>query len=188
MRRASVLFPAPAGPSIATVMRLLLNYSCNHMSRVKHYDAGSNPPCMKATFLLGRILFGGFFLYNGINHFKNHNMLAQYAGAKKVPAPEAAVAMSGALLAIGGTSILLGLKPKIGAAALVAFLAGVSPSMHDFWNAADAQQRQSDMIHFMKNLALLGAALSLMGIEEPWPASLAAGQLGSASVPHRIAA
>jgi len=23
---------------------------------------------MKARFLIGRILFGGFFLYNGINH------------------------------------------------------------------------------------------------------------------------
>jgi len=156
------------------------------MSLAKHYAAGSNPPFMKATFLLGRILFGGFFLYNGINHFKNLNMLAQYAGAKKVPAPEAAVAMSGALLTIGGASILLGLKPKVGAAAILAFLATASPSMHDFWNAADPQQRQSDMIHFMKNLALLGAALSFMGIEEPWAASVA--QPGRTSVPSRIAA
>jgi len=188
MRRARVLLPAPAGPSIATVMRLLFNYSCNHMSLAKHYGTGSNPPFMKATFLLGRILFGGFFLYNGINHFKNLKMMSQYAGAKKIPAPEAAIALSGTLLTIGGASILLGLKPKIGAAAIVAFLAGVSPSMHDFWNAADPQQRQSDMIHFMKNLALLGAALSLMGIEEPWPASVPVGQPESNSVPRLVAA
>lgn len=50
---------------------------------------------MKPVFLIGRILFGGFFLYNGINHFKNRNMLAQYAGAKNVPMPEAAVMASG---------------------------------------------------------------------------------------------
>ena len=24
---------------------------------------------MKFAFLLGRLMFGGFFLYNGINHF-----------------------------------------------------------------------------------------------------------------------
>src|SRR5689334_10706513 len=127
---------------------------------------------MKAPFLLGRIIYGGFFLYNGINHFKNLKTLSQYAAAKNVPAPEIAVGVSGALLIIGGTSILLGMKPKIGSAALLAFLAGVSPAMHDFWNNADPQQRQNDLIHFMKNLALSGGALAMMSIEEPWPTSV----------------
>ena len=125
---------------------------------------------MRPFFLLGRLLFGGFFLYNGMNHFKNHGTLSQYAGAKKVPAPEVAVGGSGALLLLGGLSIILGLKPRIGAAALLVFLAGVSPAMHDFWNASDPQQRQNDTIHFMKNMALFGAALALMAVQEPWPA------------------
>ena len=73
---------------------------------------------------------------------------------------------------IGGASILLGLKPKVGAAAIVGFLAGVSPIMHDFWRMEDPNQRTNDMINFAKNMALLGAALALMGIEEPWPASV----------------
>jgi len=127
---------------------------------------------MKALFLLGRVVFGGFFLYNGINHFMQLKGLAQYAGAKKVPAPEVAVGASGALLLIGGASIVLGLKPKIGALAIVAFLMSVSPMMHDFWTSEDPQDRMNNMIHFMKNMALLGAALALMGVEEPWPASV----------------
>ena len=28
------------------------------------------------------------------------------------------------------------------------------------------------MINFSKNMALLGAAIALMGMEEPWPASV----------------
>jgi hypothetical protein len=28
------------------------------------------------------------------------------------------------------------------------------------------------MIHFSKNMALLGAAIALMGVDEPWPASV----------------
>ena len=28
---------------------------------------------MKPLLLIGRILFGGFFLYNGINHFRQHD-------------------------------------------------------------------------------------------------------------------
>jgi len=127
---------------------------------------------MKSLFLIGRLLFGGFFLYNGINHFKQKDTLAQYTAAKNVPAPKLAVTLSGAAMIIGGASILLGLKPKVGATAIVGFLAGVSPIMHDFWRMEDPNQRTNDMINFAKNMALLGAALALMGIEEPWPASV----------------
>jgi hypothetical protein len=48
--------------------------------------------------------------------------------------------------------------------------------MHDFWKHEDPQQRQNEMIHFMKNVAMLGGALALMGVEEPWPASVPVGQ------------
>ncbi len=126
---------------------------------------------MKAIFFLGRMIFGGFFLYNAINHFKQQEAMAQYASAKDVPMPQQAVAASGVLLAVGGASLILGLKPKLGAAALVAFLAAVSPTMHDFWNQEPGQET-NDMIHFSKNMALLGAVLALMGVPEPWPASL----------------
>jgi uncharacterized membrane protein YphA (DoxX/SURF4 family) len=131
---------------------------------------------MKVPFLIGRLLFGGFFLYNGINHFKERKQLSQYAGAKHVKMPEIAVPTTGALLLIGGTSILLGIKPKIGALAIAGFLAGVSPVMHDFWRAEDPNQRQNDMINFFKNIALLGGTLALMSVEEPWPTSVPVAQ------------
>src|SRR5260370_11282564 len=127
---------------------------------------------MKAAFLIGRLAFGGFFLYNGINHLKQHKNLAQYAAAKNVPMPEHAVTASTVLLLLGGASILLGTKPKIGTAAIIAFLAAVSPMIHDFWKQQDPSQRQSELVNFSKNMALLGAAMALMGIEEPWPASV----------------
>jgi uncharacterized membrane protein YphA (DoxX/SURF4 family) len=123
-------------------------------------------------FLLGRLMFGGYFLYNAFNHFKNRKALAQYAASKQAPLPEVAVIASGVALAVGGASILLGLKPKVGATALMAFLGTVSPVMHNFWAAEDPNQRQADMINFTKNMALLGAALALFGLEEPWPASV----------------
>jgi putative oxidoreductase len=126
---------------------------------------------MKAVFLLGRVLFGGFFLYNGINHLKSRAALTPYAQAKGVPNPEIAVPASGALLLASGASLLLGMRPKLGALGVVGFLAITSLSMHDFWNAADPSQSQNDMIHFSKNMALLGAALALMSVEEPWPVS-----------------
>jgi putative oxidoreductase len=127
---------------------------------------------MKIPFLIGRLVFGGFFLYNGINHFKQRKPMSQHVASKRVPMPEAAVTVSGAILTLGGASILLGVKPKLGAASILGFLAGVSPVMHDFWRVEDPNQRMNDMINFSKNVALLGGALALMGIEEPWPASV----------------
>lgn len=127
---------------------------------------------MKGIFLMGRIIFGGFFLYNGINHIKQRNAMQQYAASKGVPNPEVAIPVSAAFLAFGGASVILGLQPKLGTLALLAFLATVSPTMHDFWNAEDPGEKQNNMIHFSKNMALLGAALALAGVKEPWPASV----------------
>jgi putative oxidoreductase len=127
---------------------------------------------MKAPFLIGRLLFGGFFILSGINHLRNRKQIAPYAGSKGVPAPEVAVTLAAAPLLIGGTSILLGVKPKLGTLAILGFLAGVSPVMHDFWRNEDPNERQINQINFLKNLALAGGALALMGVEEPWEASV----------------
>jgi uncharacterized membrane protein YphA (DoxX/SURF4 family) len=128
---------------------------------------------MKALFVAGRVILGGFFLYNGINHFKERQAMAQYAGSKNVPMPDQAVLASAVMLTTGGASLILGLKPKLGLLPLLAFLAVVSPTMHDFWNEHDPGSQQNQMIHFSKNMALLGAVLALLAVKE-WPASVAA--------------
>src|SRR4051812_16417854 len=131
---------------------------------------------MKAAFLIGRAMLGGFFLYNGIRHFHQTDMMAGYAQSKNLPMPKAAVLGSGAALLVGGASLITGIKPKLGIAAAVGFLATVSPTMHDFWNAEDPQQKMNDQINFTKNLALAGATLALAGVEEPWPVSVPVAQ------------
>ncbi len=138
---------------------------------------------MKVPFLIGRILFGSFFIYTGIEHFRKRRAMAEYAGAKHVPKPDVGVALTGAMLVVGGTSILLGLKPKVGEALILAFLASVSPLMHDFWKQEDPAQRQNDQINFFKNMALAGASLALAGVDEPWPMSVPVAQ---PSAPRRV--
>lgn len=123
--------------------------------------------------LLGRLIFGGYFLYNGINHFLNKDM-SGYAQAKGVPKPDIAVQASGALMILGGLSLLTGYKPKVGAALIATFLTGVTPSMHTFWKEQDPQRRQIETINFLKNVALLGGAMIAAGRPEPWPLAPAA--------------
>lgn len=127
---------------------------------------------MKTPFLIGRLIFGGFFIYSGIHHFTEHTMLTGYARSKNIPMPDTAVAATGTALVLGGASILAGVKPRLGTAAVIGFLAGVSPVMHDFWHKEDPQERTAEMINFSKNMALLGGAMALMGVEEPWPVSV----------------
>ncbi|HET7101009.1 MAG TPA: DoxX family protein [Terriglobia bacterium] len=124
---------------------------------------------MYIAFLIGRIIFGGFFISTGINHFKNVGSMAGYARAKGTPAPEAAVVGTGVLLVLGGLSMLLGAYPLIGIILLLIFLVGVSFQMHAFWKVADPQARAADQINFMKNLALIGALLMFLAIPVPWP-------------------
>lgn len=121
-----------------------------------------------APLLLGRALLGGFFLYNGINHFQNKEMLTGYARSKGVPAPGAAVAASGAMLGAGGLSLLTGIQPRIGAALAAAFLLGVSPVMHAFWRVEGPQERAAEMVNFTKNVALVGGAMFAAAVPGPW--------------------
>jgi putative oxidoreductase len=127
---------------------------------------------MKAPFFIGRLIFGGFFLYNGIQHLRKHEEMSPAVRSKGVPAPDLAVTLSAAPLIIGGASLLLGVKPKVGTLALLGFLAGVSPIMHDFWRNQDPKDRMNNMDNFMKNMALAGASMALMGVDEPWEASV----------------
>jgi uncharacterized membrane protein YphA (DoxX/SURF4 family) len=121
---------------------------------------------------VGRILFGGLFVLNGVNHFRNRAAMTGYTASKGVPAPAAATVISGAWLLVSGLSIVLGVRPHLGAVMVALFLLSVTPVMHNFWTVTDPTQRLGEFINFSKNAALLGAALMLLAIPSPWPYSL----------------
>ena len=136
--------------------------------------------------LIGRALFGGFFLYNGINHFMKRGMLTEYARSKGVPFAEVAVPASGLALALGGLSVIAGVRPKIGASLVTSFLVAASPQMHAFWKEGDPQKQMNEMVNFTKNLALAGGAMLAAAIPEPWPWAMAAArQPAGAAAPLR---
>lgn len=126
-------------------------------------DDPEEPVETAPLFRLGRILFGGVLAVNAIDNFRNLEGRVAYAEAKGAPRPEVSVpAISGGLLA-GSIGIALWRVPTAAAAGVAGFLAGVTPVMHDFWNAEGEEQEQ-ELIHFLKNTALLGAALALLGL------------------------
>lgn len=127
---------------------------------------------MPGVFLAGRILFGGFFLLSGLNHFFGLGHMTEYAGAKGIPLPGPAVIVTGLLLVGGGLSMILGYLPRVGAWLLVLFLVPVAFLMHDFWAFEDPGERRNQMLFFLRNMALTGAAFMILAIPEPWPKSV----------------
>jgi putative oxidoreductase len=118
---------------------------------------------METTLLyLGRILFGGYFAYNGFNNLIMLDMMSGYAKSKGTPMPKLSVAFSALLLIVGGVSVLLDILPSLGLAALVLFLVPVTIIIHPFWKIQDPAAKMGEMINFAKNLALLGAVLMML--------------------------
>lgn len=127
---------------------------------------------MEYLFLLGRILYGGFFVLAGVNHFRHTAMMAGYAASKGIPVPRVAVLGSGLLLLLGGLSIALGFRPTWGVVFLTVFLVPTTLSMHNFWADTDPSAQMNNLIHFQKNTALLGAAWMSLMLPQPWVFSL----------------
>jgi putative oxidoreductase len=112
---------------------------------------------MKYAALTGRILFSLIFLVGGLGHFSPQTI--SFASAQGVPMASVLVPLSGVVSIVGGLSILLGYKAKLGAWLLVIFLIPVTLMLHKFWTIQDPMMKQMDMAMFMKNLAILGGAL-----------------------------
>jgi len=124
-------------------------------------------------FLLGRVLYGGFFVLGGINHFQHLGMMAGFTASKGVPAAKPLVLVSGLLILVGGLLVIVGWHVRIGLACIVLFLGPVTFLMHNYWVEEDMMQRINQRVNFQKNIALLGAALMMLMLARPWPLSLA---------------
>jgi putative oxidoreductase len=103
--------------------------------------------------LLGRILLGLIFVMSGINKITGFEGTQQYMASKGMPAT--AILLVGAIImeVLGGLSVILGYRGRLGAAALVLFLIPATLIFHT--NFAE----QTQMIMFLKNLSIMGGLL-----------------------------
>ena len=135
--------------------------SSNHSQSLAQAPAISAP-----VVFVGRLLFTLIFVMAGLNHFSSQTIA--FAASQGVPLASIAVPLSGVIALVGGLSILLGYRAKIGAWLIVLFLIGVTP-MHKFWGIADPMMQQMQMVMFMKNLTMLGGALLISQFGSgPW--------------------
>lgn len=105
----------------------------------------------------GRILFSIIFIVSGFGHFSAATVA--YASQMGLGGASFFVPLSGLLIIAGGLSVAVGYRARYGAAALLLFLIPTTFIMHRFWGIDDPMMAMNQQAHFMKNLALIGAAL-----------------------------
>jgi putative oxidoreductase len=111
--------------------------------------------CQSLTALSGRILLSAIFLFSGFGKIADWSGTADTMARHGMPLVPLFLAGAIAFEILGGLSLLLGFYGRIGAVALIVYLIPTTLIFHNFW-AVDAAQQQNQMIHFMKNVAIMG--------------------------------
>ncbi len=111
--------------------------------------------------LVGRILIALIFIFSGFGKITGFEGTVGYIASKGLPLPQLA-AIGAIIVELGGGILLVvGWKARWAAAAMLVFTAVAAVIFHDFW-AVPAAQAQGQMIHFMKNISILGGLLYVM--------------------------
>ncbi len=118
------------------------------------------------TNLLGRIAIAFLFIGAALgNLIPNWSNAIGYMEANGMPGGALAhFLLFGAVSfqLLGGVALVLGVYTRVGLLLLIVFLIPATVIFHDFWTLPPAEQ-QPQVIHFMKNLAVLGALLFILG-------------------------
>lgn len=108
--------------------------------------------------LVGRILLALLFIWSGWGKLNGFSGTVGFIGSQGLPMPQVLAAIAIAVELGGGILLLIGLKTRWVAMALVLFLIVITPIFHNFWNAPAAQVQMQE-INFLKNVAIMGGIL-----------------------------
>jgi putative oxidoreductase len=116
----------------------------------------------KITDPIARILLSALFLLSGFNKIAHFGASSQMIKGMGVPFASLATGIA-ILIEIGGAvAIIAGWKTKLAAWVQFVYLIPVTFMIHNFW-ASPAAMQQDQMVHFMKNLGIMGGLLILAG-------------------------
>lgn len=111
--------------------------------------------------IAGRTLLALMFIGNGIGLVKGFAVVSAQMSEKRVPMAALALIASIALLFGGGVALLVGWHVQWLAWIFFVWLIPAILMFHAPW-AFPPEQFQEQLIHFLKNLAILGALLLLV--------------------------
>jgi putative oxidoreductase len=111
--------------------------------------------------LIARSLFATIFVIAGYDALTNPGRRVDLVSdTLPLPEPELMVRLNGASMLAGGTALAIGVKPRLAATGLAAALVPTTYAGHQFWKQSDPAMRRTQLVHFNKNLSLLGGLLT----------------------------
>jgi len=114
-----------------------------------------------AMLALGRVVIAVIFVSSGIEKFMDLGGTASEIASKHLPYPEVLAVLTATLESVGGLLVIFGWQTRIAALALALFTAVAGYFFHDFWHLPEGAQHTDAMIHFMKNVSIIGGFLML---------------------------
>ena len=112
--------------------------------------------------LLNRLLLAAVFTWSSLDALQNASERTAPAEALNLPEPAAMVRLHGGVNLVGGLMLVLNIKPKLAAAAMTGNLIVTTLGGHRFWEEDEPGAKINQMVHFMKNVSLLGGLLGVL--------------------------
>lgn len=116
---------------------------------------------MNVLSLIGHVIYALPLLYQGITNLGQLDRLTARAQEKGLPATNVLTAAAMLWLIIGTLALLFSFQKLSGGLMVASFLVFTGSTIHNFWAVKDPAARKQDLLHFLKNLSLAGAALAL---------------------------
>jgi putative oxidoreductase len=109
----------------------------------------------------GRFLLAGIFVYSGYGMIQGADRYAKLASTALPMLPEdpKIAKVHGAIMLGAGTTFALGVLPRMSARVLALTLIANTIVGHPFWKAEKPEDRRPQLVHFLKNVGLMGGLL-----------------------------
>lgn len=115
--------------------------------------------------IVGRALLAAPFIRLGWDAAQSPGPRVEMAAAIGVPQPELAVRLNGTTMVVSGTALALGILPRWSALTLVSCLVPTTAAGHAFWKEEAREKRTPQLIHFLKNVSMVGGLL-IVAVDE----------------------
>jgi putative oxidoreductase len=118
----------------------------------------------RLTVSVGRACVALIFLSSGVHKLGHFGATAARMAEKGIPLTPLFLAGAIAIELSGGLALLTGRGARLGAALLAVFLVPTTLLFHAFWTLGGTDMA-TQRVHFLKNVAILGALLLVYGTE-----------------------
>jgi putative oxidoreductase len=114
--------------------------------------------------LIGRLAIAWFFLSEAWAILHSWDGTVTLMQMKHIELAPPLLVLALAVMILGGVSVAIGYHTQAGAVILFGFTVIVSLLMHDYWKLSQDADRVADYAIFVRNMAIAGGLLLLVGI------------------------